>query len=64
MIRVALESASDPPAPEPDGSEALLRTAVAAAIRDRDADASEKAMRSLVDVAWRRVADDKGEGRP
>jgi DNA-binding FadR family transcriptional regulator len=66
MIRLALESASDSPAPEPNGNEALLRAAVATAIRSRDADASETAMRSLVDIAWRRVVavDEKGDGRP
>lgn len=66
MIRLALESASEPPAPDPNGNEALLRAAVATAIRDRDADASEAAMRSLVDIAWRRVVgdDEKGDGRP
>jgi DNA-binding FadR family transcriptional regulator len=55
MIRVALEAASEPPAPESNGDEALLRAAVATAIRDGDADASETAMRSLVDIVWRRV---------
>jgi DNA-binding FadR family transcriptional regulator len=55
MIRVALEAASEPPAPESNGDEALLRAAVATAIRDGDADASETAMRSLVDIVWRRA---------
>jgi DNA-binding FadR family transcriptional regulator len=55
MIRVALEAASEPPAPESNGDEALLRAAVATAIRDGDAGASETAMRSLVDIVWRRV---------
>lgn len=66
MIRIALEAAGEQPAPEADGNEALLRTAVATAIRDRDADASETAMRSLVDIAWRRfgAADIRREGRP
>ena len=66
MIRIALEASGEQPAPEADGNEALLRTAVATAIRDRDADASETAMRSLVDIAWRRfgVADIRREGRP
>jgi DNA-binding FadR family transcriptional regulator len=55
MIRVALEAASEPPAPESNGDDALLRAAVATAIRDGDAGASETAMRSLVDIVWRRV---------
>jgi GntR family transcriptional regulator, galactonate operon transcriptional repressor len=65
MIRVALEAAGDPP-PAADGDEALLRTAVVAAIRARNPDASEAAMRSLVDVGWRRVvaADDRRANTP
>ena len=55
MIRVALEATCDPPVPDTDGEEALRRAAVAAAIRAGDADASEAAMRSLVDLAWHRV---------
>ncbi len=55
MIRVALEAAGEPPRPDADGNEALLRTAVVTAIRAQDPDASEAAMRSLVDLGWRRV---------
>jgi DNA-binding FadR family transcriptional regulator len=55
MIRVALEAAGETPAPDTNGDEASLRTAVATAIRAQDPDASEAAMRALVDLRWRRV---------
>jgi DNA-binding FadR family transcriptional regulator len=55
MIRVALEAATEPSTPEVDGKEASLRVAIATAIRAGDTDASEAAMRVLVDLAWRRV---------
>jgi GntR family galactonate operon transcriptional repressor len=66
MIRVALEAVGEPPRPEADGDEALLRTAVVTAIRAQDPDASEAAMRSLVEVGWRRVVagDSRREKRP
>ena len=50
MIRVALEAAGEPPAPATTEEEELLRAAVAKAVRAGDADASEAAMRSLVEV--------------
>jgi DNA-binding FadR family transcriptional regulator len=55
MIRVALEAAGEPPPPDANGHEASLRTAVTSAIRAQDPDASEAAMRSLVEMGWRRV---------
>ena len=64
MIRIALEAAGDPPPPDASGgNETLLRAAVAKAIRARDADTSEAAMRSLVDVGWRRVVADDSRRR-
>ncbi len=65
MIRIALEAAVDPPPPDTSGGdETLLRAAVTKAIRAGDADASEAAMRSLVEVAWRRVVADDSRRRP
>jgi DNA-binding FadR family transcriptional regulator len=55
MIRVALEAAGEPPPPDANADEASLRTAVTSAIRAQDPDASEAAMRSLVEMGWRRV---------
>jgi DNA-binding FadR family transcriptional regulator len=55
MIRVALEAAGEPPAPATTEEEELLRAAVVKAVRAGDADASEAAMRSLVESAWSRV---------
>ena len=60
MVRVALEAAGEPPAPATTEEEELLRAAVVKAVRAGDADASEAAMRSLVESAWARVvAQDK-----
>ena len=44
-----------------NGLEASLRAAVASAIRAQDPDASEAAMRSLVEMGWRRVVAENAE---
>lgn len=54
MVLVALEAAASraPTAPE---ESVALRVAVIEALRARDADAAEKAMQMLVDLAWEAI---------
>ena len=56
MVRVALEAAASRASTAPDDESVALRVAVIEAIRTRDADAAEKAMRMLVDLAWEAIA--------
>lgn len=56
MVRVALEAAASPASPSADDGVAALRAAVVDAIRTGDADAAEKAMRLLVELAWEAIA--------
>jgi DNA-binding FadR family transcriptional regulator len=62
MVRVALESAASPGSMPADDGSAVLRGAVVDAIRSGDADAAEKAMRMLVELAWEAIA--RAEDRP
>ena len=56
MVRVALEAAASRASPAADDESVALRLAVIDAIRTRDADAAEKAMRILVDLGWEAIA--------
>ena len=63
MVRVALEAATSRAFTAPDDESVALRVAVIEAIRTRDAEAAEKAMRMLVDLAWDAIAKAEREGR-
>jgi GntR family galactonate operon transcriptional repressor len=61
MVRVALDSAATPAASLSDEEAGGLRAAVIEAIRARDGEAAEKAMRMLVDLAWEAIASERRE---
>jgi GntR family transcriptional regulator, galactonate operon transcriptional repressor len=62
MVRVAVEAAANRAAPGPDDESVAVRLAVIDAIRARDADAAEQAMRMLVDLAWEAIAKSGRQG--
>jgi DNA-binding FadR family transcriptional regulator len=56
MVRVALEAAASRAPTTSEGESDALRVAVIEALRTRDADAAERGMRMLVDLAWEAIA--------